>query len=236
MNTTNCPVCSGRLNKAGHTVFCGCGWHKSLNQKQQARVQHKISKGVFVAGVALMGLIVWFNNWGSSSISIVSLKAGQLTGQMNEESFSKMKNICMRLKKYDCVEEAHKSFYHAKGDLKTLEQLGDFQYRRKRFDEAANTYGEYFQKKGTDVKSAYNYARILENKGQTDFALSYYQYALKARPGTVQVTVMRSYIDLLVKSGQSDKAKAELLKLKPILKRAGSLVQQEYDRWQKQII
>ena len=236
MNNTNCPICGSQIKKAGNTLFCDCGWNKSMNKKQEMKIQNKIAKGIFVAGLGLMGFIVYFSHWGSSSFSIVPLKAHQWTGTLNENSFSSLKKICMSMKKYNCVEQAHNSFFRSSGDLKVLEELGDFQYRRKRSDQASKTYAQYFRNKGNSVKAAYNYARILEAQGQTDFALSYYQYALKARPGTVQVTVMRAYIDLLVKSGQVNKARQELLKLKPLLKRAGSLVQQEYDRWTKQTI
>lgn len=236
MNFSNCPVCGSKIKKAGNTLFCECGWHKSMNKKQEMKVQNKIAKGIFIAGLGLMSFIVYFSHWGSSSFTILPLKVRQWTGQLNEQSFSKLTNVCMSMKKYNCVEKAHNSFFHSSDDLKILEQLGDFQYRRKRFNQAAKTYKQYFTRKGKSVKAAYNYAHILEVQGQTDFALSYYEYALKARPGTVQVTVMRSYIDLLVKSGQVSKAKQELLKLKPLLKRAGSLVQQEYDRWKKQTI
>ena len=236
MKLFNCPVCGSKLNKAGHTLFCKCGWSKSLNKKIQMTIQKNIAKNIFIAGFGLMVAAVYIGHWGTASFTIAPLKISQWTGQLNKDSFSRLKNICMSLKKYDCVEKAHTSFFKSSGDLEILEQLGDLQYRRKKLSQADKTYNQYFTKKGNSVKAAYNYARILEKQGKTDAALSYYKYALKARPGTIQVTVMRSYIDLLVKSGQSVKAKQELLKLKPILKRVGSLVKQEYDRWNKQVI
>ena len=236
MNKINCPVCASSLKKAGHTVFCDCGWHKSLNKKEQMGVQKKIAKGLVIAGISLMGAVVYVGNWGSSSLSIIPLKAQQWTGQMNEKSFARMKSVCLQLKKYGCVEQAHRSYFRSSGDLQALEELGEFQYRRKKFTQAGKTYAQYFSQKGQGVKPAYNYARVLEKAGQTDHALSYYEYALKSRAGVVQITVMRSYLNLLVKSGQVSKAKAELLKFKPLLKTAGSLVQQEYERWMQQVI
>ena len=235
MNNINCPVCGAKLNKAGHTLFCKCGWHKSLNKKQQMAIQKHITKGILIAGFGLMSSIMYVGNWGSHSLSIIPLKARQWTGQLNTNSFNKLKNICMELKKYNCVESAHSSFFRASNKLEVLEQLGEFQYRRKKFDSAGKTYNQYFTKKGRSVKSAYNYARVLEKQGHVDSALSYYKYALSVRANTVQITVMRAYIDLLMKAGQQSKAKAELLKFKPILKRSGSLVQQEYDRWSKKV-
>lgn len=236
MKHTNCPVCGSTLSKAGHTLFCKCGWHQSGNKKQQMTAQKQIAKNIFIAGLALMGTVIYVGNWGSSSLKIAPLKARQWTGSLSEKSFASLKTVCMSLKKYDCVESAHKSFFKSSGRLEVLEQLGEFQYRRHKFNEAGKTYSLYFSNKGRGVKPAYNYARILERGGDKKSALSYYKYALRAKPGVVQVSVMRSYIDLLVKSGQKRIAQAELFKLKPVLSGTGSLVKQEYDRLQKQVI
>ncbi len=235
MNHFNCPVCGSQLKKAGQTSFCSCGWSRSFNQKEHKRAQTAIAKNIVIAGLGLMAGIVYIGSWGSSSVSIAPLKARQWTGQLNPASFQKLKTICMRLKKYDCVEKAQESFFQSSGDMKALEEMGEFQYRRKKFDQAQKTYHRYFTQKGTSVKSAYNYARILEKSGQDKHALSYYQYALKAEPDTLQITVMRSYIDLMVKMGQTHQARQELSRLKPVITRAGSLAQQEYHRWNKQV-
>ena len=235
MNQINCPVCGASLNKAGHTVFCKCGWNKSFNNKKIMAMQKQIAKGIFIAGFALMSTIVYIGNWGPHSLSIIPLKARQWTGQLNEQSFDRLKNTCMELKKYNCVEQAHSSFFNSSDKLEVLEQLGEFQYRRKKINQASKSYNQYFTKKGRSVKAAYNYARVLEKQGHVDSALSYYKYALSVKPNTVQITVMRSYIDLLMKAGKRNKARMELLKFKPILKRSNSLVQQEYDRWNKKV-
>ena len=237
MNILNCPNCGADIEQAGKTLMCPeCGWYKSFNGKQQMKIQRRITKGIFIAGLGLLGVIVYVGNWGHFSISVIPLKLSQWSGQLNERSFERLKGICMHLKKYDCVEQAHLSFFQSSSHLDILEQLGEFQYKRKKMEAAYKTYSQYFESGGKSIKAAYNYARILELQGKVQHALSYYKYALKVRPDKVQVTVIRSYIDLLVKSGQMRTAKSELLKLKRSLERAGSLVQQEYERWKKQVI
>jgi len=237
MNILNCPACEAGIEQAGKTLMCPeCGWHKSFNRRQQMKMQSRVAKGIFIAGLIVSGFIMYVGNWGPFSLSIIPVKVSQWSGQLNEQSFKRLKGICMSLKKYDCVEQAHLSFFQSSGHLDILEQLGEFQYRRKKMEAAYKTYSQYFKSKGKSVKAAYNYARIMEKEGKIQDALSYYKYALKARPDKIQVTVIRSYIDLLVKSGQVRKARRELLRLKPLLERAGSLVQQEYERWRKQVI
>ena len=197
-------------------------WLESYLQskKRNESTKTNIKKNFHLQESALMGLVVYLGNWGSSSIKIAPLKVQQWTGQLNEQSFSRLTETCMKLKKYNCVEKAHSSFFHSSSDLKVLEQLGEFQYRRKKLSKASATYNKYFTKKGNSIKAAYNYARILEEQKQVKHALSYYEYALKAQPNTVQITVMRSYINLLVKTGQVNKAKQVLAQFKPLLKRS----------------
>ena len=234
-NLFNCKVCGSALKKSGQTVFCQCGWHASANNKNLAQLNQKVIKGIIAVSFALMLGVAYVGYWGSSSLSIIPLKIAQWTNSLDEASFTKLKNVCMHLKKYDCVEGAYTSFYNSSHDLQALSELGHFQYRRKDFHSAAQTYRMYFKNQGRDVTAAYNFAHLLEKANNTADAEKYYKFALMSRPGVVQVTVMRSYIDLLVKTGQIKKARKELFNFKPILKRAGSLVQQEYVRWQKQV-
>ena len=234
-NLFNCKVCGSKLKKSGQTVFCQCGWHASNNHKSLTRLNQKAIKGIVAVSFALMLGVAYLGSWGSSSLSIIPLKIAQWTNSLDEASFTKLKNACMRLKKYDCVEGAYASLYKSSRDLQALSELAHFQYRRKDFHSAVQTYRLYFKNQGRDITAAYNFARLLEKNSNTVDAEKYYKFALVARPDVIQVTVMRSYIDLLVKTGQVKKARKELVDFKPTLKRAGSLVQQEYVRWQKRV-
>ena len=231
----NCKVCGSELKKTKRTAVCQCGWYISLNHKEDKKLNYNAIKGIMAVSLVLVLGVAYIGSWGSSSLSVISLKVQQLTGSLDQAEFTKLKNICMGLKKYNCVEKAYRSFYRSTGDLEVLNELAEFQYRRKDFSSARLTYAAYFQREGRDVKAAYNFARLLEKKGQVKSAEEYYKFALMSRPGTIQVTVMRSYIDLLVKTGQLGQARKELVEFKPLLKTASSLVHQEYGRWQKQV-
>jgi len=235
MSTFKCPLCASTMNKMSQTVYCDCGWHKSFDKKYQMKTQGKITLGLMVAGCLLIGVFFHLKHWSSFSLSIVPLKTMQWSGWLAKKSFTQLKTICMNLKKYDCVEEAYRSFFHSSADINILAQLDHFQYNRKKFNRAAKTYKKYFINKGNDIKTAYNYARILESKGYTDKALAYYQYAIRAEPHTIQVTIMRSYIDLLMKLGKVDRAKKELSDLAPLVMKSSSLVKQEYERWSHKV-
>ena len=231
---TKCPICGSQTNRTGATVSCRCGWYKSFNQAGVNRLQKSIVINLLAAGFLLMGSVVYISQWGSASWSIIPLKARAWTGMLNSSSYAQLEKICTQLKKYSCVEGAHRSYFKSSADLNALSKLGDFQYRRGLFSKANNTYKLYFTKKGRGVKPAYNYARVLEKLGRNSRALEYYKYALKAEPAAVQVSVMRAYINLLVKEGLHARAKKELNAFEMIVKRSTSLVQQEYKVWKNQ--
>ena len=160
----------------------------------------------------------------------------QLTGNLNQHSHDKLVKICMKLKQYNCVEKAHFSYFTSSKDLTVLSALADFQYKRDRLNESAQTYYRYFELKGKDSRTAYNYARVLEKQGQINAALKYYEYSLYAgSTNKLRITAMRDYINLLVKNNQAHKAHKALLKIQPGIKKASALVQQEYHRWQEQV-
>ena len=230
---TVCPVCGSKTESAGRMMYCRCGWHKSFNRAGGLKIQKAIITKLLVTSFVLMGSFVYLSEWGSSSLAIVPLKARQWTGLLNHKAYTKLHDICMSLKKYDCVESAHRSFFRSSKDLSVLHALGEFQYRRGLLNEAKSTYTMYFTKKGNGVKAAYNYARILEKTGHTKHALQYYKYALNINKEVAEISVMRAYIKLLIKDGQHGRAKVELRKFKSLVKKSTTLVQNDFKQWNK---
>lgn len=233
----NCPLCASPLHSVGQSLLCrGCGWNKVNNGSTQKKLQNRISKGVLAVGVSLMLALIYVGHFGAYSVKVLPLKIQQLTGGLDSASHARLIQICTDLKQYDCMEKAHLSYFHSSRDVKVLEKLARLQSQRNKPGEALKTYHLYFQNKGQDFKAAYSYARLLETKGQKKLALKYYRYALSAGAGdTLRVSVMRSYIRFLVAEGKTYRAKRELAKIRPRIKKSSALVQQEYSRWQAQV-
>ncbi len=233
-----CPLCASPLRSVGQSLLCAsCGWNKVLNGTAQKKLQNHISKGVLAAGISLMLALVYVGHFGVYSVKILPLKIQALAGGLNSDSHTRLVDICADLKQYDCVEKAHLSYFHSSGDVKVLEKLARLQNQRNKPGEAQKTYHLYFQNKGRDFKAAYHYARLLESRGQKNQALKYYKYALSAgtTDSTLRVSVMRAYISFLVAEGKTHKAKRELAKIQPRIKKSSALIQQEYSRWQAQV-
>lgn len=233
----NCKLCSSQIKLIGHNLICSnCGWHKQSHTKVSDDRQKQVAQRMAIAGIILMGLFSYVGYFGSHSVEIIPLKVKQVTNSLNENSHNKLVKICMKLKQYDCVEKAHTSYFASSRNLEVLSTLGSFQFRRNKLKEASLTYSRYFELKGKDFRTAYNYARTLEKLGQTNKALKYYEYSIYSKSvNKLHVTAMRDYINLLVTSNQTHKAQQALIKLQPSIQNASALVQQEYSRWQERV-
>ena len=192
----NCPRCGSQVNRIGQTLVCKCGWTHS--RKKEAS-QSTVVVGMILAFTLLAGSLFHFFQWGSHGFSVMFASPSE-----------KIK-ICMDLKKYDCVEHNYQLSYEKTGDISFLEELGELQFKRERFSKARETYGRYFgTKKGTSYKAAYYYAHSLARTGDIESAIKYFDIILRNKPHVLMVTVMESYLEILVSHNRINKAK-ELL-------------------------
>ena len=133
----------------------------------------------------------------------------------------------MDLKKYDCVEHNYLVSYEKTGELSYLEELGEMQFKREKFAEARQTYSRYFStNKGNSYKAAYYYAHSLAKTGDIENAIKYFDVILRNKPHVLMVTVMESYLELLVSHNRINKAKALLAKISRQNKNATDTVNQ----------
>ena len=192
----NCPRCSLQLKKIGQTLICDCGWTQS---KKQEASQVYVITGMILSFVLVAGFLFHFFQWGNHGFRILFSGAeGKL-------------EICMDLQKYDCVEKNYQALFDQSGDLKYLEELGELQFKREKFQASKQTYALYFSKEGRAYKSAYYYAHSLAQTGDLETAIQYFDSILKSNPSVLMVTIMESYLQILVSNNRIDKAKEILV-------------------------
>ena len=240
---TNCPVCSKPLS-AGVHVCTGCGWQGAglkpggvqTGGARQSSANKSILKQMAIASAGLLLFVMHFSKWGSHSVSVVYLKAAQVTRLAGPIQHKKLFNICMKLKNYDCVESSLKSFYHSTKDSEQLKKLAGFQLRMKKDQASLKSYSEYFKQGGYDKQAAYNFAKLLDQFNQKEKALKYYNKILSAQKKNVlQVSVVRNKIDLLVRMNRKAQARRVIKKYAPLAKTSGNYIKQEINRWKQRV-
>ncbi len=188
----NCPRCGSNTEKVGQTLICKCGW---IYSKKEEVPQNSIIIGMILAFTLFAGALFHFFQWGSYGLTIFFAGASD-----------KVK-ICMDLKKYDCVEKNYMRLFQSSSDLAHLEELGELQFKREKFADAGNTYSLYFSKKGRSYKAAYYYAHSLVKTGNVESAIQYFDSILRSKPHILMVTIVESYLAVLVSHNRIGKAK-----------------------------
>lgn len=213
----NCPRCGSPVQTVAKTQFCGCGW--STSEPENSGEKNIVMHLFLIAGI-MAGVGFHLFQWGQYSLSVFFAKP------------EKMLSICMNLKKYDCVEGAYEDMYFASKDVDILEKIAEFQFRREHYEDAQNTYRHYFSSGGDSEKATYYYAHALAKTGQIDEAIQRFEALAKGRKGVLMVTVVESYLQVLVSSNRLNKAKEVLDWAEDISKNSSS--QRHIERWKKQ--
>lgn len=217
---SNCPRCSGAVKSAGQTFFCQCGWSHSQADNSKG-VQKKVVFSMFLSACLFSGLIVHFFHWGSKGLAVLTANSQQKL------------EICMSLKKYDCVEQSYEKLFKESGDVNVLKALGQFQFQRSHYEKARQTYSQYFSNGGKDYRAAHYYAHSLVKTNHLDEAIVYFESILSSSKNTLMVTVVESYLDVLVSHNRRQKAKEVLARVKEMAKNSAG-TQSQILKWEKQ--
>ena len=106
------------------------------------------------------------------------------------------------------------------------------QFKREHYEDSYNTYKLYFSQGGKNEKATYYYAHALAKVGEIDQAIPYFESIIKSRSDVLVVTVIESYLQVLVSFNRINKAKEVLSWAKKISN--NSSAQRHIEKWQKQ--
>ena len=203
MEFLNCPRCGNRATRTGQSYICSCGWNTSYNSGDK-QLQKNMFWVLFLITGLIAGTLFHLFQWGGHSLSVVF--AGE----------SEMVKICMDLKKYNCVENSYKNLYDKTGDLKHLAALGKLQFKREHYSNSGETYKLYFSKGGEEYEAAYYYAHALAKTNRVDSSIKYFESILRSKPNVVMITVVESYLQVLMSNNQRQKATEVLAWVKKV--------------------
>ncbi len=181
--------------------------HCGADQNEKSENPFHAMKSLLPVAAAIlfaMGMGVY---WGSHSVEVIVIKSKQMTGLASAADHERMVEICEEQNKHECVHDSLvRKIKQNNDDIKTIAKLGQLQLQLGYFENSERTLTHYFEKGGKDIKARYNYAKALWKQGKIDPALNQLEKALNAKDGVLQVTVMETYIKLLVEYGQHQKA------------------------------
>jgi tetratricopeptide (TPR) repeat protein len=166
-------------------------------------------KTIFImAGISAVILLAFIqlNRWDKYWLSTIPLSLKETIGMASPADAESRAAMCFDLKKWDCTEAAYVRTSLANPAL--WERTADFEMKRGKFNEAAQSFYKYFQSGAApSLDASYKYAKALAAVGQVDDAIKYFDQVLASKPGVLQVTVIHSYVKLLVDHQRYNQAK-----------------------------
>ena len=231
-----CPQCkldiSEERKKQSPVVCNHCGFTGSKSQTQfEARGEKKTIIVFSSLMVFMLASFIQLMNWDNYSLEIIPLKIKSTLGGLSQPDLERSAEICMELKKWDCVESNYSTIGQLDSTL--LPRLGAFQMKRAKYNEAAQSFYGFFQKGGSDLEASYNYAKSLAQLGQADEAIKYFDQVLAAKPDVLQVTVVHNYVKLLMTHQRFEQAKKLIADIRKTSPESQSFMDTEYKKIQE---
>ena len=126
--------------------------------------------------------------------------------------YEKMAFICEDRKKPSCVETSYaKIAFLQPKNLENLERLAKIQFQQQDWTRAGLTLTRYFTLKGKSIDAGYMFAQILQKQKKYSESDRYYRFALSKKSKTMQISMTRSYIQMLIEANRLTQAKNVLL-------------------------
>jgi tetratricopeptide (TPR) repeat protein len=201
-----CPVCNSQIAperyETGHAI-CTCGW-TDPTPRIDAQKQGEKKTIVVLIGVAIVMAIGFAHlaSWGSYALRIPFVKMQQLTGTLSPQGYEELAAACVRLNKWNCARDAYLEMQAATKNPEGLALLADLQIRLNEPQAALITYANYFRVGGRDGESALKYAKLLENQGDTENAVKYYESSVELRPKVLPIQATTGIVRILIKQGR----------------------------------
>lgn len=205
-----CPRCKQDIDasrRQQNPIICNhCGF---VHPDESDVIQNQIeSRSIIYFGLlSALAIAAYIQamTWDQHALSIIPIKVREVLGSTSPSDWEQKAQICMDLKRYDCVEQQYSN--SAKVDGKLYARLGLFQMQREKYEDAAKSFNIFFNNGLDDLDAAYAYAQALIKIGQADQAAKYFELVLNARPDVVQITVIEKYVRMLIEQNRLSEAK-----------------------------
>lgn len=231
-----CPRCkmdvSPERKKMTPVICDSCGF--TLTGNEQKLDEQLQSRTIMVmGGMAALAVasFIQLSMWDNHALEIIPINVKGAIGMHSVSDAEAKAEICMDLKKWDCVETEYLTT--AKADPSKYIRAAHFQMKRAKYNDAAQNYYKFFQSGGQDLEASYNYAKALAELGQVDEAVKYFDQVLAAKPGVLQITVVNNYVKLLMKHQRYQQARVLIEQIrKDGGETAGSFMESEFQQIQ----
>lgn len=210
-----CPRCNQEIPSERYVTgfaICECGWFDGApEQKARSATEKKTITAMVVAAVLFTALYGHMLNWGAYAFEIPFVKIQQLTGTLSKQGYEELADACVHLNKWSCAQDTYMDLYKQTRDPEGLARLAHLQVRLQDRNAALSSYAAYFRAQGRNGEAALEYAKLLEESGNTEMAFQYYEASIQMRPQILPVSATTAIVRLYMKQGRYQEAYDRIL-------------------------
>ncbi len=207
------------------------------------KVDQELENSTFAVTAALgafvMASLIQIYFWDKYSLDIIPITLKEVVGATSPSDWEDKASMCSDLKKWDCVEAQY--LKAAQYDKSKYVRLAGFQFSRRKYERSARSFAIYFENskningilKGEEIEIALTYAKALTELNQNEEAAKFYEKVLEAKPDTVQVSVIHSYVKILFKNGKYGRARVLIEDVRKSSSTAAQFMEAEYQQIRK---
>ena len=232
-STDFCKQCNAPTVIEASVNLCKeCGW----SDKKSQRLFDKKSYRLFTVITVLLSIFMvttyyYTLIWGKFSLQTAPLQIKGIMNTITPSELMELADICHQRKNQQCrIKTLSEIIKEEPNNKEYWAALATAYRQNSKADYAIESYGHYFKLEGKDLMHAYNYAHLLSKSDDFENSKKYYEYVLEAKPGTLQVTVAREYVNLLMKMNQNDEALAFLRQTRNSGDNAKFFMEEEYKK------
>lgn len=225
-NYAVCPTCKQDIpeDRLQDTVLVcsGCGWSSDQRYKKtMSTLTRRYITTVATLSALMIGGFMHAVQWSGFSGEIIPIQIKEVFQMASADDLNRKAQICIAVQNSRCAEKSYKKRLKlTPKDKNAVADYAKILKKNKKISEAANVYKSYFEidgfgsGKATELEAniAYDYAQVLSQLGRFSEAKKYFYFVLNSKPQTLQVSVMESFVDLLIKTDQLKEAKSLIIK------------------------
>ncbi len=212
--SVSCPKCfklTSEDRRIGDKYFCDCGWRFQVLNSDNKPPVHKDKSSLLICLFAGLLLFSFLHavSWDSFFFKVIPVKIAYVTGMSDTKTIAELSHMCEVRKKYNCVLQTLDDLYK-KNPLQQIESLhkkGKLLVKMENYKDAVKTYQLYFDKNGKSPEAHYQFAKSLRYEEMISEATAQYELALESKPDVLQVSVARSFVDMLIENKKYQQAR-----------------------------
>ena len=231
--SSTCRICGESIpedRRSAGVSACTCGWvdNSQFPEKWDRESSKRIASFGMMALIGLLPVVLYFAHWSGFGAEVLGIKMKSMLGGSSISDSLRMGEICEMLRKTDCAVESYtRAIRQHPKEQAGYVKLAHLYIEGKDLMGAVQVYQAFFMSGGQDPNLKFRMGNLLSDAGQYEMAARVYQELMDSDPSILNITVAKTYVQMLIRLGEYQNAKDVLSKFHNMGDNAKDYLQEE---------